>query len=95
MVVGVGNGLILGYLMYKSGLVPRRMAMLGLVGGPLLLVAGVGVLFGGIEAGGTVQALATLPEFLWELSLGVYLTVKGFKRSPTAQPTGAVLQPAV
>ena len=37
-VVPFGNGLILGYLMYSSGLVPRRMAWLGLVGGPLLLI---------------------------------------------------------
>ena len=35
-VVGIGNGLILGYLMYKSGLMPRGLAMLGIIGGPLL-----------------------------------------------------------
>jgi hypothetical protein len=50
--VGVGNGLILGYLMYTSRLVPRGMAMLGLIGGPLIIASGVGVLFGVIEAGG-------------------------------------------
>ena len=37
LVVPFGNGLILGYLMYRSGLVPRRMAWLGMIGGPLLL----------------------------------------------------------
>lgn len=79
VVVGIGNGLILGYLLYRSGLVPRRMAMLGMIGGPVLLAAGMGVLFGAIEAGGVVQSLATVPEFVWELSLGVYLTVKGFR----------------
>jgi hypothetical protein len=50
--VAVGNGLMLGYMMYKSALMPRRMAMLGLIGGPLIIVSGVGVLFGVIEAGG-------------------------------------------
>jgi hypothetical protein len=35
---GFGNGLLLGYLMYKSELVPRRMAMLGLIGGPLAFI---------------------------------------------------------
>ena len=50
-VVGVGNGLILGYLMYTSGLVPRGMAVLGLIGGPLLIASGVAMLFGVIEAG--------------------------------------------
>lgn len=94
VIVGIGNGLILGYLMYRSELVPRAMAMLGLVGGPLLLAAGIGVLFGLFEPGGTVQSIATVPEFLWELSLGIYLTVKGFKPSPSARDTRALLQPA-
>ena len=39
-IVGLGNGLILGYLMYRSGLVPRRLAMLGLIGGPLICISG-------------------------------------------------------
>lgn len=79
-IVGWGNGLILGYLMYSSRLVPRGMAMLGLIGGPLIILAGIGVLFDAWDAGGTVQALATIPEFLWELSLGIYCAVWGFKR---------------
>ena len=62
-VVGWGNGLILGYLMYRSGLVPRKMAWLGLVGGPLIIVSGTLVLFGVDNAGGTLQAVATIPEF--------------------------------
>jgi hypothetical protein len=81
-IVGLGNGLILGYLMYRSGLVPRRMAVLGLVGGPLVCLSGIAVLFDVFEQGGTGQGIATIPEFLWELSLGLYLTVKGFKPSP-------------
>ena len=81
-VVGWGNGLILGYLMYSSGLVPRWLAMLGLVGGPLIIVSGALVLFGVIEQGGTGQGLATIPEFIWELGLGIYCVVWGFKASP-------------
>jgi uncharacterized protein DUF4386 len=80
-VVGWGNGLILGYLMYRSELVPRKMAWLGLVGGPLIIVSGTLVLFGVVDAGGAVQGIATIPEFLWELSLGIYCTVKGFRPS--------------
>jgi hypothetical protein len=80
-VVGWGNGLILGYLMYRSGLVPRQMAMLGLVGGPLIIASGTAVMFGVDDAGGALQGLATVPEFLWELSLGIYCTVKGFRPS--------------
>jgi hypothetical protein len=81
-VVGVGNGLILGYLMYRSGLVPRGMAMLGLIGGPLLISSGTTILFDVFEPGSAPQVIATVPEFFWELSLGIYLIVKGFKPSP-------------
>jgi hypothetical protein len=68
--------------MYRSGLVPRRMAMLGLIGGPLIIASGTAVLFGGIEPGSGLQVIATIPEFFWELSLGIYLIVKGFRPSP-------------
>ena len=79
VVVGVGNGLILGYIMYRSGLVPRGMAMLGLVGGPLVFISGGAVMVGLIELGSAAQTLACMPEFFWELSLGLYLIIKGFK----------------
>ncbi len=81
-IVGVGNGLLLGYMMYRSGLVPRRMAMLGLIGGPLVCASGIAVLFGAFDKGSAGQFIATIPEFFWELSLGIYLIVKGFKPSP-------------
>ena len=80
-VVGVGNGLILGYLMYRSGLVPRGMAVLGLIGGPLIVASGVAILFGVFEAGSAWQMIATIPESFWELSFGVWLIVKGFNPS--------------
>ena len=79
---GLGNGLLLGYLMYRSGLVPRGMAMLGLIGGPLIIASGIAIMFDVTERGSTLQGLATIPEFFWELSLGIYLVVKGFKPSP-------------
>jgi hypothetical protein len=81
-VVGIGNGLILGYLMYASGLVPRGLTWLGLIGGPLIIISGTLVLFDVIEPASTVQVIATIPEFFWELLLGIYLIVKGFKPSP-------------
>ena len=83
-VVGWGNGLILGYLMYRSELVPRRAAWLGLVGGPLLIVTGTAIMLGGDHPSDTLrslQGLATIPEFLWELFLGIYCTFKGFRPS--------------
>jgi hypothetical protein len=80
-VVGVGNGLILGYLMYRSGLLPRAMAILGLIAGPVLLARFVGILFGVFEPGSVLGSLMVAPEFLWELSLGIWLTVRGFNPS--------------
>ena len=83
-VVGWGNGLLLGYLMYRSGLVPPRMAWLGLVGGPLLIVSGTAVMFSGNHPSGTLrglQGISTIPEILWELFLGFYCTFKGFRPS--------------
>ncbi len=87
-VVGVGNGLILGYVMYRTGLVPRRLAMLGLIGGPLIVLSGSAAMVGIIEAGSAWQSLSAGPEFLWELGLGVYLIVKGFR--PSADVAGTV-----
>jgi hypothetical protein len=78
--VPFGNGLILGYLMYKSGLVPRRMTYLGLIGGPLLLFGQLGVLFDVWEPTGPAGLLVA-PEFFWELLLGIYTAVWGFKAS--------------
>lgn len=83
-VVGLGNGLILGWLMYRSGLVPRRLAAFGLVGGPLVCLSGVAVMFGAFDAGSAPQFLATVPEIIWEGGLGIYLTMKGF-RTPADQ----------
>src|SRR5215210_288180 len=83
-VVGVGNGLLLGYLMYTSRLVPRAMAMLGLIAGPVIIASGTAVLFGVFEAGAVWQIIATIPEFFWELSLGIWLIVKGFNPSALA-----------
>lgn len=82
LVVGFGNGLILGYLMYRSGLVPRRMAMLGLVGGPMLISSFGLILFGVYENGSGPAFLLALPEIIWESSLGVYCAWKGFRPSP-------------
>jgi uncharacterized protein DUF4386 len=79
---GVANGAILGYLMYRSGLVPRGMAMLGLIGGPLVMASGIAVMFDVIERESALQGIATIPEFFWELSLGIYCIVKGFRPSP-------------
>jgi hypothetical protein len=83
---GIGTGLMLGWLMYRSGLVSRRMALFGVVGGPLLAVSGIVVLFGVIPQQSPLQNLATVPEIIWEAFLGLWLTFKGF--NPVAPDAG-------
>ena len=78
--VGV-NGLLLGWLMYRSGLMPPRLALLGVVGGPLIFLSSIAVLFGVYEQDGA-HAIFTLPEAAFEASFAIYLIVRGFRPSP-------------
>ena len=92
-VVGVGNGCILGWMMFRTGLVPRRLAMFGLVGGPLIIISGSAAILDLIEPAAPSSSSPPLPEFIWELGLGIYLIVKGFKTptpTPGEQAAGAV-----
>jgi hypothetical protein len=87
LVVGFGNGLMLGYLMYRSELVPRGMAMIGLIGGPLLILSFVLQLFDVYKNGSGPGNLLALPEIVWEASLAIYCAWKGFRlSSPLASP---------
>ncbi|MFY9927099.1 MAG: DUF4386 domain-containing protein [Streptosporangiaceae bacterium] len=87
------NALLLGSLLYRSRLVPRVIPVLGLIGAPLLICTVIATLFGGIKLGS--PELAALPIAAWELSLGVWLVVKGFRPCPiTAGMTAADTTPA-
>jgi hypothetical protein len=79
---GIESGLILGYLMYRSGLVPRPIAVLGLIGGTLALTAGTLELFQVFPQVSSSAFVLTFPEALFEAALGIWLTVKGFRPSP-------------
>lgn len=83
LVAGIGNGLLLGYLMYTTGFVPRPLAVLGMVGGSILIISAMLILAGVYKNGETASGIATLPEAVWELSLGVYCAAKGFRPSST------------
>jgi hypothetical protein len=76
------NALCLGYVMYRSRLVPRVIPTLGLIGAPLLLASGMATLFGLFDQVSAPAVLAAFPIAAWEFSLGVWLVVKGFKPSP-------------
>src|SRR3954454_13163584 len=85
----VVSALCLGSVMYRSGLVPRIIPVIGLVGAPLLLASDIAIFWGVYEQGTSPAGLAALPIAAWELALGVWLAVKGFRPSPLlAQPEG-------
>jgi Domain of unknown function (DUF4386) len=89
------NALLLGSLLYQSRLVPRIIPALGLIGGPLLIIAVIATLFRGTGHIPPLAVLAAIPVAAWELSLGVWLVVKGFKPSPiTAGMAAASTAPA-
>jgi hypothetical protein len=79
---GLGNGILLGWLMYKSGLVPPKMALFGLIGGPLLIICATLVLFGVFEQSSGISFLLTIPEIIWEAFVGIYMAFKGFRDVP-------------
>ena len=82
-------------MMYRTGLVPRRLAVLGLIGGPLHRPLRLGRRCSASSSpAATSQQLSAAPEFFWELGLGIYLIVKGFK-TPAADVQGATGEPAV
>ncbi|WP_430332857.1 DUF4386 domain-containing protein [Rhodococcus sp. ACT016] len=83
------SALCLGSVLYRSGLVPRAIPMLGLVGAPLLLASDAAILWGGYSPVAPVAVLAALPIALWELALAVWLVARGFL------PTPVVVQPPV
>lgn len=71
------NAVLLGTALYRSRLVPRGIPLLGLVGAPILFASTLATLFGVFEQLSAPSVVATLPIFLWELSLGLWLTFRG------------------
>jgi hypothetical protein len=87
------NALLLGSVMYRSRLVPRIIPLVGLVGAPFLICTVIVTLFGGMKLGS--PQFAAVPVAAWELSLGLWLLVRGFRPSPiTAAIDAARTAPA-
>lgn len=87
------NALLLGTVMYRSRLVPRLIPTIGLVGAVLLLADVTAIFFGGYDLGSAWHGIAAAPIFVWELSLGVWLVVKGFRPSPITTTSASVGAP--
>jgi hypothetical protein len=89
------NAILLGSLLYRSGLVPRVIPAIGLIAAPLHLTAVVLAMFGVVDRISTVTGIAAVPIAVWEFSLGVYLIVKGFRPSPITADMTARNKPSV
>ena len=85
------NALLLGSLLYRSRLVPRIIPVIGLIGAPFLICTVIATLFGAMKLGS--PEFAALPVAVWELSLGIWLVVKGFKPSPITAAMDAASTP--
>lgn len=77
--------LLLGFLLFKSRLVPRGLAMIGIAGGPLLLAGYFAVMFGAVEQHGSLAGASAILVALFEFSLGLWLVIKGFNPSAVAK----------
>jgi hypothetical protein len=86
LVVPIGNGMLLSWMMLRTGMLPRRLAQLGLVAGPTLLAASLGILFGVLDHNDAAYVIAVVPEFFWELLLGIYLSITGGRVAGLAEP---------
>lgn len=73
------NALLLGTLLYQKRLVPRILPIIGIVGAFTLVAGDVAVLYGLFDQRAPLAGLSAVPIALWEFSLGIYLTVRGFK----------------
>jgi hypothetical protein len=74
------NALFLGTVLYRTGLVPRVIPAVGLVGAPLLFASAIATVFGAVDQTGHTGQLLALPIAAWEFSVGVWMAVKGFDR---------------
>jgi hypothetical protein len=78
--VGV-NGILLGWMMYRTGLMPPRLALLGRHRRPADLRVGDRGPVRRLRAGRPPRPLLAAPG-LFEAAFAIYLIVKGFRPSP-------------
>ncbi|WP_138444184.1 DUF4386 domain-containing protein [Sinomonas susongensis] len=83
----VACDLFLGYVLYRSRLVPRVLPIIAFVGAPLLLASDIAVFFGAYTNVSSLAGLAALPVAVFEFALGVWLIVKGFRSTPLTSGT--------
>jgi hypothetical protein len=96
-VMAAVNAVFLGSVLYRSGLVPRWIPTLGLIGAPLLFASDIATLFGLHDQVSATAFIAVLPVAVWEMSVGLRMLVKGFVSPASAEPVASerpLLSPA-
>jgi hypothetical protein len=76
--VTTAAGMCMATLLYRSRLIPRRLAILGLITYPTLLAGGILDMFNLVDVTQGVGLIALVPGTLFELILPIWLIVKGF-----------------
>ncbi|WP_415854534.1 DUF4386 domain-containing protein [Sinomonas sp. G460-2] len=89
------NTVVLAAVLLRSGLVPRFIPLLGLAGGPLVFASGLAQMFGLLPQASPIAALAAIPVFAWEVSLALFLVIRGFREPAAGQERAAAAAPAV
>lgn len=75
------NTMMYSYIFYKSKLVPRFIPILGMTGATLVFICALLVMFGVIQQVSVLGAILALPVAANEMTLAVWLIVKGFNVS--------------
>ncbi|MDQ0874516.1 hypothetical protein QFZ77_003175 [Paenibacillus sp. V4I3] len=75
------NTMLYSYIFYKSKLVPRFIPILGMTGATLVFICALLVMFGVIQQVSFWGAILALPVAANEMTLAVWLIVKGFNLS--------------
>lgn len=86
------NAVLLGTILYRTGLVPRAIPLTGLIGAPILAASAAAAMLGVFSQVSAPAGLAALPVGAWELSLGLWLTIRGMRTAPAEQPEWAGAQ---
>jgi hypothetical protein len=88
------NALLIGTVMYRTGLIPRIIPTIGLIGAPMLLASSIATLFGAWAQVSSISFFATLPIAAWEFAFGVWMAFKGFKPSAVAELPAVTTTPS-
>jgi len=80
------NALCFATVLRRTGLVPRVIPTLGLIGAPILALSSIVTILGGWSQTSSIAMFCVLPIATWEFAVGVYMTFRGF-RTPTVDLT--------